>query len=386
MYSIAGLVQPVIVSKNINLEIQSIQIEIPINTKQVTRPDLKDFCNAIEISGNNSSLLLNKVYMSTDSKEIDPKYWLRSFIRVSGGSVSINSCNLENMSTLVSAVDINGSVKVILIDDVGFTNTIRRNENYWVWAGEYFTFISNTNFTNCGNNDGDSGAIMLQGFDQITSSCVTVIDNCQFNACLGRRAGAIVVQEGMRLKNVNNSAFGFDCSSINSTYGAEIAQFIYFYRSQQAINDFVDNTIFNNVQFAEKNSKYAVKMAQYRYDSCSKTLIWQVTQDHDVISVDLDVSPYPFGNLGAEQLNVFDKQGLTITNQTFAIRENVINDSKFRASILAALWVKHHSIQNYFAECGPYNYREDKITPKQQPLRKLRDYLCIHLIWTTFYL
>ncbi|KAA6371310.1 MAG: hypothetical protein EZS28_033164, partial [Streblomastix strix] len=107
---------------------------------------------------------------------------------------------------------------------------------------------------------------MLQGFDQNTSSCVTVFDNCQFNACLIRRACAIVVQEGMRLKNVNNSAFGFDCSSINSTYGAEVAQFIYFYRSLQAINDFVDNSIFNNVQFAEKNSKYAVKMAEFDLD------------------------------------------------------------------------------------------------------------------------
>ncbi|KAA6393080.1 MAG: hypothetical protein EZS28_011398, partial [Streblomastix strix] len=101
----------------------------------ITRPDLKDFCNAIEVSGINSQLLLNKVYMSTDSKETNSKYWLRSFIRVSGGSVSINSCNFVNMSTLVSAVDINGSVKVILIDDVGFTNTIRRNVNQWGWAG-----------------------------------------------------------------------------------------------------------------------------------------------------------------------------------------------------------------------------------------------------------
>ncbi|KAA6357931.1 MAG: hypothetical protein EZS28_046542, partial [Streblomastix strix] len=134
MYQVAGLVQPVMVSKNINLDIQSIQIEIQIITKQVTRPDLKDFCNAIEVSGINSSLLLNKVYMSTDSKKTDPKYWLRSFIRVSGGSVSINSCNLENISTLVSAVDINGSVKVILIEDIGFTNTIRRNVNQWGWA------------------------------------------------------------------------------------------------------------------------------------------------------------------------------------------------------------------------------------------------------------
>ncbi|KAA6359308.1 MAG: hypothetical protein EZS28_045165, partial [Streblomastix strix] len=118
IYSVAGIVEPVLVIKNINLEIQSIQIEIPIITKQVTHPDLKDFCNAIEVSGINSSLLLNKVYMSTDSKETDSKYWLRSFIRVSGGSVSINSCNFVNMATLVSAVDINGSVKVILIDDV----------------------------------------------------------------------------------------------------------------------------------------------------------------------------------------------------------------------------------------------------------------------------
>ncbi|KAA6396590.1 MAG: hypothetical protein EZS28_007884 [Streblomastix strix] len=383
MYSVAGLVQPVIVSKNINLEIQSIQIEIPIITKQVTRPDLKDFCNAIEVSGINSSLLLNKVYMSTDSKEIDPKYWLRSFIRVSGGSVSINSCNLENMATLVSAVDINGSVKVILIDGVGFTNTIRRNVNYWGWAGEYFTFISNTNFTNCGNNDADSGAIMLQGFDQNTSSCVTVIDNCQFNACLGRRAGAIVVQEGMRLKNVNNSAFGFDCSSINSTYGAEVAQFIYFFRSQQAINDFVDNFIFNNVQFAEKNSKYAVKMAKshhniclifalatflhpefiefrrYRYDSSSKTLILQGTQDHDVISVDLDVGPYPFGDPGAEQLNC-DRPKFNLNTLT-----EISKNSKLQ-------YQQHYGIniipsENCFAECGSYNYREDKIPPTQAP-------------------
>ncbi|KAA6371309.1 MAG: hypothetical protein EZS28_033163 [Streblomastix strix] len=118
MYSVAGLVQPVILSKSINLEIQPIQIEIPIITKQITHLYLKDFCNAIKVSGINSSPLLNKVYMSTDSKETDPKYWLRSFIRVSGGSVSINSCNFVNMATLVSAVDINGSVKVILIDDV----------------------------------------------------------------------------------------------------------------------------------------------------------------------------------------------------------------------------------------------------------------------------
>ncbi|KAA6360459.1 MAG: hypothetical protein EZS28_044014, partial [Streblomastix strix] len=174
MYSVAGLVQPVIEYNNINLEMQSIEIEIPIITKQVTRPDLKEFCNAIEVSGINSSLLLNKVYMSTDSKETDSKYWLRSFIRVSGGNVSINSCNFVNMATLVSAVDINGSVKVIPFDDVGFTNTIRRNINQWGQVvfnllssssssspnleGEYFTFISNTNFTNCGNNDADSGA------------------------------------------------------------------------------------------------------------------------------------------------------------------------------------------------------------------------------------
>ncbi|KAA6373122.1 MAG: hypothetical protein EZS28_031350, partial [Streblomastix strix] len=394
--------------------------------------------------------------------------------------------------TLVSAVDINGSVKVILIDDVGFTNTIRRNVNQWGWAGaikineykssnmtsnddedddeqingqqnneqkyssinsnstysqsifnplssssssssspnlegEYFTFISNTNFTNCGNNDADSGAIMHQGFDQNTSSCVTVIDNCQFNACLGRRAGAIVVQEGMRLKNANNSVFGFDCSSINSTYGAEITQFIYFYRSQQAINDFEDNFIFNNVQFAETNSKYAVKMAEfdlnlikpdikknrfhrkrikdrsktdenfylfnnphcfksyhmiclifalaifhhpeliefrrYRYGSSSKTLIWQGTQDHDVISVDLDVGPYPFGDHCAEQLNYFDKQGLTITNQTFTIREN---NFKLQYQRLA-YGINIIPSENYFAECGPYNCREDKIPPTQAP-------------------
>ncbi|KAA6386757.1 MAG: hypothetical protein EZS28_017717 [Streblomastix strix] len=324
--------------------------------------------------------------MSTDSKETDPKYWLRSFIRVFGGCVSINSCNFVNMTTLVSAVNINGSVKVILIDDDGFTNTIRRNVIKWGWAvfnplssssssspnleGKSFTFISNMNFTNCGNNEADSGAIMLQGIDQNTSSCVTVIDNCQFNACLGRRAGAIVVQEGMRLKNANNSGFGFDCSSINSTYGAEVTQFIYFYRSQQAINDFVDNIIFNNVQFAETNSKNSVKMAdfgshnmiclmfalatflhtkliefrRYRYGSSSKTLIHYGTQDHDATSVELDVGPYPFGDPGAEQLNNFKLQ---YQQHTYGI--NIVPS------------------ENYIAECGPYNYREDKIPPTQAP-------------------
>ncbi|KAA6358686.1 MAG: hypothetical protein EZS28_045787, partial [Streblomastix strix] len=155
MYSVAGLVQPVIVSKNINLEMQSIQIEIPIITKQVTRPDLKDFCNAIEVSGFNSSLLLNKVYMSTDSKETDSKYWLRSFIRVSGGSVSINICNFVNMATLVSAVDINGSVKVILIDDVGFTNTIRRNVNLWGWTGGININVNKSSNMTSNDNDED---------------------------------------------------------------------------------------------------------------------------------------------------------------------------------------------------------------------------------------
>jgi hypothetical protein len=51
------------------------------------------------------------VSFSTNSKEVEPNYWMNSFIYISGGNASFKNCNFINMACISSAVDLDGPIK-----------------------------------------------------------------------------------------------------------------------------------------------------------------------------------------------------------------------------------------------------------------------------------
>ncbi|KAA6362866.1 MAG: hypothetical protein EZS28_041607 [Streblomastix strix] len=134
--------------------------------------------------------------------------------------------------------------------------------------------------------------------------------------------------------------------------------------SMKADNDPVDTTI---------------EFPRYSFNSTAQILTWDKIKAEDVVKVDWNEGPYPFGSYGSPELNVFDKQGLTINEDTIAIREDVDTQNptlpydqyeyfkgclyEFQAAVIAAYYgLNIVPSENYLAECGPTLYIE-KLTP-----------------------
>ncbi|KAA6382343.1 MAG: hypothetical protein EZS28_022131 [Streblomastix strix] len=132
-------------------------------------------------------------------------------------------------------------------------------------------------------------------------------------------------------------------------------------------------------------------------------LYWQVRQDGVTHSVRynclINGETDEINNNAAQMLGIlfraheikpFKRQEI-ISQLKFNLENDTESkDVKYLVDILCGLATKESNIaeilSNNFIDTLSNQVKSEDQDIKSQPLRKLRDYLCIHLIWTTFYL
>ncbi|KAA6398177.1 MAG: hypothetical protein EZS28_006300 [Streblomastix strix] len=101
-----------------------------------------------------------------------------------------------------------------------------------------------------------------------------------------------------------------------------------------------------------------ISFPRYAFDNTTQILTWDRTKADNVVTVDWNAAPYPFGGPDADKLNVFTKQGVSVTSETLAIKDYV----KFPKDT-------YHRYKYCISECGPYEYREETETHSEDPLQ-----------------
>ncbi|KAA6367007.1 MAG: hypothetical protein EZS28_037467, partial [Streblomastix strix] len=127
-----------------------------------------------------------------------------------------------------------------------------------------------------------------------------------------------------------------------------------------------------------------ISFPRYTFDNTTQILTWDRTKTDNVVTVDWNAAPYPFGGPDADELNVFTKQGVSVTSETLAIKDYVtIPDDtyprykyrtsgvfEFHTAVLAAYYgLNVVPSDYYYTECGPYEYREETETHSEDPLQ-----------------